>query len=57
VSGLPPRQVGVVLRRRGRPSAPARATLELIDEVVASDLDDDLGLHLPGRGAPTPPGP
>lgn len=56
VAGLPPRQVGVVLRRRGRPSAPARATLELIDEVLATDLDDDLGLHEPGWGASDPPG-
>jgi DNA-binding transcriptional LysR family regulator len=55
VAGLPPRQVGVVLRRRGRPSAPARATLELIDKVVATDLDDDLGLHEPGRGTPDIP--
>ena len=29
VSGLPRRRVGVVLRRRGRPSAPARAMLEI----------------------------
>lgn len=54
VGGLPPRQVGVVIRRRGRPSAPARATLEVLDEVLADELDDRLGLHKPS-GEPRAP--
>jgi DNA-binding transcriptional LysR family regulator len=47
VSGLPRRRVGVVYRRRGRPSAPARATLEVLDDVVRGNLDPALGLHPP----------
>lgn len=54
VGGLPPRQVGVVIRRRGRPSAPARAALEVLDEVLADELDDRIGLHKPS-GEPRPP--
>lgn len=47
VTGLPRRKVGLVLRRRGRPSAPARAMLEILEEVVASNLDPASGLHPP----------
>ena len=47
VGGLPRRTVGVVLRRRGRPSAPARATLEMLEDVVRDNLDPALGLHPP----------
>ncbi len=47
VRGLPRRQVGVVVRRRGRPSAPARAVLGILDEVVLSNLDARHGLHAP----------
>lgn len=47
VSGLPRRKVGVVLRRRGRPSAPARAMLETLDAMVAANLDPNLGVHAP----------
>lgn len=47
VTGLPRRTVGLVQRRRGRPSAPARVMLELLDEVVAANLDPDRGLHPP----------
>jgi LysR family hydrogen peroxide-inducible transcriptional activator len=47
VSGLPRRRVGVVLRRRGRPSAPARAMLETVDAVVAANLDPARGVHAP----------
>jgi LysR family hydrogen peroxide-inducible transcriptional activator len=47
VSGLPRRRVGVVLRRRGRPSAPARALLETLDEVVTAHLDPRRGMHAP----------
>ena len=47
VVGLPRRKVGVVLRRRGRPSAPARATLEVLESVVDANLDPGMGLHPP----------
>lgn len=47
VRGLPRRRVGVVLRRRSRPAAPARAVLALLDEVVAANLDAERGLHAP----------
>jgi LysR family hydrogen peroxide-inducible transcriptional activator len=47
VTGLPRRRVGVVLRRRGRPSAPARAMLEILDTMVAENLDPARGLHAP----------
>jgi DNA-binding transcriptional LysR family regulator len=47
VAGLPRRKVGLVQRRRGRPSAPARAMLEVLEQVVASNLDPKTGLHPP----------
>jgi LysR family hydrogen peroxide-inducible transcriptional activator len=47
VVGLPRRTVGLVLRRRGRPSAPARAMLEVLEDVVAANLDSANGLHHP----------
>jgi len=47
VAGLPRRTVGLVLRRRGRPSAPARAMLEVLEGVVNSNLDPRSGLHAP----------
>ena len=49
VIGLPRRKVGVVLRRRGRPSAPARATLEVLESVVTANLDPAMGLHPPSN--------
>ena len=48
VAGLPRRHVGVAARRRGLPSAPARAVLAVLDEIVASDVDSRNGLHHPG---------
>lgn len=45
VAGLPRRTVGLVMRRRGRPSAPARAMLEVLEQVVAANLDPGRGLH------------
>ncbi|MGI8491702.1 MAG: LysR family transcriptional regulator [Acidimicrobiales bacterium] len=48
VEGLPQRKVGVVLRRRARPSAAARAMLEVLQEVVKDNLDPSDGLHPPG---------
>jgi hypothetical protein len=47
VEGLGRRRVGVVLRRRGRPSAPARAMLDVLDNMVAANLDPNRGLHPP----------
>lgn len=46
VEGLPRRRVGVLVRR-GRPSAPTRALLDVLDEVVAANLSGQYGLHLP----------
>lgn len=48
VAGLPRRRVGIAARRRGLPSAPARAVLAVLDEIVASDVDSHQGLHHPG---------
>jgi len=50
VNGLPRRRVGLVHRRRSRPSAPARAMLEVLRSVVAANLDPALGLHPPSPG-------
>ncbi len=47
VGGLPRRRVGVMLRKRGRPTAPARALLEVLDHVVAQNLGGQYGLHPP----------
>lgn len=49
VSDLPRRRVGVVLRRRARPSAPARAMLETLDAMVGANLDPQRGLHTPAN--------
>jgi DNA-binding transcriptional LysR family regulator len=51
VDGLPRRTVGLVVRRRGRPSAPARALLGELNSVVAANLDPARGLHPPGLSA------
>ncbi len=45
--GLRRRRVGVLVRRRGRPSAPARVTLGIMERVVRDHLDPRLGLHHP----------
>jgi DNA-binding transcriptional LysR family regulator len=47
VEAIPRRRVGLLARRKGRPSAPARALLGVIDEVVAAHLGDQPGLHPP----------
>jgi DNA-binding transcriptional LysR family regulator len=47
VAGLPRRRVGIAARRRGLPSAPARAVLTVLDEIVASEVDSHPGLHRP----------
>lgn len=48
VRGLPRREVGVALRRRGLPGAPARAFLEVLHELVTAEARPESGLHLPG---------
>jgi hypothetical protein len=47
VAGLPRRRVGIAARRRGLPSAPARAVLAVLDEIVGSEVDSHRGLHRP----------
>ena len=42
---LPPRQVGLVVRRRGLPSAPTRAVIEVLREVVAREGDRQPGIR------------
>jgi LysR family hydrogen peroxide-inducible transcriptional activator len=47
VDGLSRRRVGLVLRRRGLPSAPGRALLDVLQSVVAENIDPARGLHPP----------
>jgi DNA-binding transcriptional LysR family regulator len=47
VGGLPRRHVGAVIRRRGRPSAPARALMEILETVVNERIDTQYGIHAP----------
>ena len=47
VRGLPRRNVGVALRKRGLPGAPARAFVEVLHDIVAADARPEVGLHLP----------
>lgn len=42
---LPPRHVGLVLRRRGLPSAPTRAVVEVLREVVAREGNRQPGIR------------
>jgi DNA-binding transcriptional LysR family regulator len=48
VSGLPRRQVGVAARRRALPSAPARAALSVLDDIIVAAVGTLPGLHPPG---------
>lgn len=52
IRGLPRREVGVAIRRRGLPGAPARALLDVLRDVVAADARPEEGLH-PPRSATT----
>lgn len=45
VPGLPRRQVGLARRRRGLPSAPAKALAGLLVEIVADHAGDHAGMH------------
>lgn len=47
VKGLPRREVGVAVRKRGLPGAPARAFLDVLHDLVATDARPEVGLHLP----------
>jgi DNA-binding transcriptional LysR family regulator len=46
VAGLPRRKVGLARRRRGLPSAPARALSDVIVDVIAKQGRSQPGLHL-----------
>jgi LysR family hydrogen peroxide-inducible transcriptional activator len=46
VAGLSRRAVGLVVRRRGLPSAPARAVREVLGEVIERQVPTQPGLHL-----------
>lgn len=48
VVGLPRRRVGAVIRRRWRPSAPSRALLDVLRDVVAERVGVQYGLHPAG---------
>ncbi len=47
VDGLTGREVGLIRRRRGLPSAPARALVEVARDVVAEEAAGQEGIHLP----------
>ena len=48
IDGLEGRSVGIAWRRKGRPSAPARAVLEVIREVVEQETPGQPGIHPAG---------
>ncbi|MCU1498646.1 MAG: putative LysR family transcriptional regulator [Acidimicrobiales bacterium] len=48
LDGTSPRAVGLATPRRGRLSAPARATVDVIHRVVAADVPGRPGLHVIG---------
>ena len=45
ITGLPLRHVGVALRKRGRPSAPTRALIDLLEDVIARHVATHEHLH------------
>ena len=45
ISGLAPRRVGLGRRRRGLPSAPTRAVMEVLREVVIDRAAEKAGVH------------
>jgi DNA-binding transcriptional LysR family regulator len=53
VVGAPGREVGLARRRRGLPSAPARALREVLVRVIEEQAPLQRGLHLPDQGDPT----
>lgn len=50
IVGIPPRRVGLVQRRRGMLSAPARALIDVLVRVLAAEAPRHPGVFLPGRG-------
>ena len=44
---LPRRRVGIALRRRGLPAAPARALLDVIHDVVSRSVGNQAGVYPP----------
>ncbi len=48
IRDLPRRGVGVAQRRKGLPSAPVRAVLIVLDEVVAAGMAERHDIHVPG---------
>ncbi|MEY2454324.1 MAG: hypothetical protein QOD92_3898 [Acidimicrobiaceae bacterium] len=51
VDGLTRRSVGLVRRRRGLPSAPARALTEVLRRTIAAEAEHQPGIHLASTGA------
>jgi DNA-binding transcriptional LysR family regulator len=51
VSGLPLRHVGLALRKRGRPSAPTSALIDVLERVVAAYVSVHGHLHEAGARA------
>jgi LysR family hydrogen peroxide-inducible transcriptional activator len=45
LEGFPRRLVGVALRRRGLPSAPTRAVIDILNAIANDPHDRPLGLH------------
>jgi DNA-binding transcriptional LysR family regulator len=43
--GLPRRRVGIAQRRRGLPSAPVRAVIDVLGQVVSDPLSMPEGIH------------
>lgn len=54
VRGLPPRQVGLARRRRAVPSAPARAVVEVLLDVVRTKGPRQRGVHVLVNGTELP---
>jgi DNA-binding transcriptional LysR family regulator len=50
LEGFPRRRVGVAQRRRGLPSAPTRAVIELLNAVANDPAQRPMGLHPPSPG-------
>jgi LysR family hydrogen peroxide-inducible transcriptional activator len=48
VSGLPLRHVGLAVRKRGRPSAPTSALIDVLEKVVRTYVSEHEHLHEPG---------
>jgi hypothetical protein len=48
VDGLTRRRIGLATRTRGLPAAPAKAVSVVLREVVADEVLEQTGIHLPG---------